>query len=89
MHQEMHLFLLTVYSARPWYKKIEGSEYILESSDLTKEVHARNWNEVMKPGETVYMTMLVKRKSALSDTSCRQCRAMNVEKICGNRKMRW
>ncbi|CAN9279082.1 unnamed protein product [Alternaria alternata] len=59
---QMHLFLLTVYGNRPWHKKIEHNEYILESSDLTKEVQLQNWSEVIRPGEIVYMTMLVKRK---------------------------
>ncbi|CAN9189254.1 unnamed protein product [Alternaria alternata] len=59
---QMHLFLLTVYGNRPWHKKIEHNEYILESSDLTKEVQLQNWGEVIRPGEIVYMTMLVKRK---------------------------
>ncbi|RYN33119.1 hypothetical protein AA0114_g11985 [Alternaria tenuissima] len=85
---QMHLFLLTVYGNRPWHKKIEHNEYILESSDLTKEVQLQNWGEVIRPGEIVYMTMLVKRKGGMSDTSCRECRAMNVEKICANKKMR-
>ena len=85
----MHLFLLTVYDNRPWHKKIEHNEYILESSDLTKEVQLQNWGEVIRPGEIVYMTMLVKRKGGMSDTSCRECRAMNVEKKCANKKMRW
>jgi hypothetical protein len=85
----MHLFLLTVYGNRPWHKKIEHNEYILESSDLTKEVQLQNWGEVIRPGEIVYMTMLVKRKGGMSDTSCRECRAMNVEKICASKKMRW
>jgi hypothetical protein len=81
----MHLFLLTVYSSRPWHKKIEHNEYILESSGLTKEVQSQN----LRPGETVYMTMLIKHKGVMSDTSCRECRAINVEKICGDKKTRW
>ena len=85
----MHLFLLTIYGNWPWHKKIEHNEYILESSDLTKEVQSQNWDEIIRPEEIMYMTMLIKRKGVMSDTSCRECRAMNVEKICGDRKMRW
>ena len=85
----MHVFLLTAYGNRPWHKKIEHNEYILESSDLTKEVQSQYWDEVIRPEEIVYMIMLIKRKGDMSDTSCRECRAMNVEKICGDRKMRW
>ena len=84
----MHLFLLTIYGNRPWHKKIEHSEYILESSDLTKEVQSQYWDEVIRPGEIVYMTMLIKRKGDMSDTSCRECRAMNVEKTSRNKEMR-
>jgi hypothetical protein len=89
MDQEFHLFLLTAYSARPWYGKIGNREYILESNDLTKEVQSRSWNELMKSGETIRMTMLFKRTGVLSDTSCRQCRAVNVRRIRGNRKIEW
>jgi len=84
----MHLFLLTVYGGRPWHKKIEHNEYILESKDLTKEIESHNWDEVMKPGETIYMTMLIKHKGAMSDTSCRRCRATHI-KIGGPEKMAW
>lgn len=85
----MHLFLFTVYGDRPWHKKIEHNEYILENGDLTREIQSRNWNELIKPGETVYMTMLVKRKGIMSDIHCRQCRAINIQKICGDTKMEW
>ena len=85
----MHLFLLTVYGDRPWHKKIEQNEYILESSDLTREIQSQNWNEEIKPGENVYITITIKRKGAMSNTSCRRCRAINIQKICGDKKMKW
>lgn len=85
----MHLFLLTVYCGRSWHKKIEHNEYILESKDLRMEIESHNWNESIKPGEIIYMTMLVKRKGAMSDSSCRQCRATNIAKILESRKTTW
>lgn len=84
----MHLFLLTIYGNWPWHKKIEHNEYILESSDLTKEVQSQNWDEIIRPEEIMYMTMLIKRKGDMSDTSCRECREMNVEKTRRNKEMR-
>jgi hypothetical protein len=85
----MHFLLLTVYGNRSWHRKIEHNEYILESRDLTKEIRSHNWDEAMRPGETIYMTMVVRHKGVMSDTSCRQCHATNIEKICGDKKMKW
>ena len=84
----MHLFLLTIYGNWPWHKKIEHNEYILESSDLTKEVQSQNWDEIIRPEEIMYMTMLIKRKGDMSDTSCREFRAMNMEKTRRNKEMK-
>lgn len=35
------------------------------------------------------MTLLVNRMGTLDDTSCRECRAINTEKVFGKTKMKW
>lgn len=85
----MNLLLRTIYGNPSWHRKIEQNEYILESKDSTKQLESRNWDDLIKSEDTIYMTMLIKHRDTINDTSCRQCCAINIEKVSGNAKMKW
>ena len=62
---------------------------MLESKSSENEIETDNWSEEMKPGRTIYMTMVVRRKGAVSDNCCRKCRATNIQKIGRSKKIKW
>jgi ribosomal protein L24E len=62
---------------------------MLESKSSENEIETDNWGEEMKPGRTIYMTMVVRHKGAVSDNCCPKCRATNIQKIGKSKKIKW